>query len=183
MGGAAIIFQGGSFKPGGHLLFQCGNYGKPDSFAKMMRRMWKNWIQYFILPVSLTLGACSVRHSSGHDLDLLTHSPWKYEKAGFDSDDDGVFDALDPRIAGCEKDYRIIFRADGTGTLQEGVIKCRISDPDSLPFIWSFQNNDSTIYFEDQYYRIQALTDNRFEIYADQSLGGSNTRYIIVFSH
>ncbi len=38
----------------------------------------------------------------------------RYEKAGFD-DDDGTFDALDPRIAGSEKDNAVIFCKDGTG--------------------------------------------------------------------
>jgi hypothetical protein len=28
----------------------------------------------------------------------------------------GIFDALDPRMAGCEKNSRVIFRKDGTGT-------------------------------------------------------------------
>jgi hypothetical protein len=149
----------------------------------MMRRMLSKWILSASLPASLFLGGCDKNSSSGRDLDMLTHNPWKYEKAGFDSDEDGIFDALDPRIAGCEKDDQIIFRADGTGTFEEGAIKCKISDPDSLPFAWSFQDHDSSIYFQDQYYKIQALTDSRFVIYADQNLGGVNTRYTIIFTH
>ncbi len=141
----------------------------------------------FALSVGLSLAGCGMHSSSSRDLELLTGTPWKYEKAGFDSDDDGVFDALDPRIAGGEKDNTIIFRTDGTGSLIEGKIKGRLSEKlseaKSLPFIWSFQNNDSTIYFQDQYYKVQALTNKRLEIYADQKLGGGNTRYIIVLKH
>lgn len=147
-----------------------------------MKRLFDDWI-LFVLPVSLLFGSCHRNHSLGHDLELLTHSPWKYEKAGFDSNQDGVFDALDPRIAGCERDNMIVFRPDGTGSLAEGVIKCRVSDPDSLPFMWSFQDNDSTIYFQDQYYKVQVLNSDRFEIYADQRLGGISTRYTIIFKH
>lgn len=135
------------------------------------------------MTATLTLGSCNKNHSTGHDIDVLTKASWKYEKAGFDSDEDGVFDALDPRIAGCERDNTVIFRSDGTGSMQEGLIKCKPSDPDSLPFLWSFQDNDSTIYFQDQYYKIRSLTDSRFEIYADQNLGGVITRYTIVFRH
>jgi hypothetical protein len=133
--------------------------------------------------VSAALAACSWTGNSGQQVKLLTHAPWKYEKAGFGSEDNGVFDALDPRIAGCEKDNSVIFRMDGSGTLQEGAIKCKLSDPDSLPFMWSFQNNDSTIYFQDQYYKVQVLNDDRLVIYADQNLGGVTTRYTIVFRH
>ncbi|HEY6900721.1 MAG TPA: hypothetical protein VI233_08770 [Puia sp.] len=119
---------------------------------------------------------CSNRGSSTRDVDLLTATPWKYEKAGFGSGEEGVFDALDPRIAGSEKDNTIIFRKDGTGFTQT------VSRMDKLPFMWALQNHDSTIYFQDQYYKIRTLTRHRFEIYADQKLGNNNTRYTIVLS-
>lgn len=130
----------------------------------------------------LTVG-CGKKGSSGRDIELLTQSPWKYEKAGFDSDDDGVFDALDPRIAGCEKDDAVVFNPDGSGTLDEGAIKCRVAEPGSLPFMWAFQNNDSTLYFQDQYFTVKTLSRERLEIFADQNLGGVTTRYVIVFRH
>jgi lipocalin-like protein len=149
----------------------------------MKRMMLSHWIIIAPLSVGLSLAGCDKNHSSGRDIDMLTHTTWKYEKAGFDSDNDGVFDALDPRIAGCERDNTIIFRVDGTGSMQEGAIKCKPSDPDSLPFVWSLQDNDSTIYFQNQYYKIRELTDNRLELYADENLGGVSTRYIIVLKH
>ncbi len=137
----------------------------------------------FALATTLSLTGCGRRSSSAHDMELLTGTPWKYEKAGFDSDEDGVFDALDPTIAGGDKDNTIIFRTDGTGSLVESKVKDKSSEAKSLPFIWSFQNNDSTIYFQNQYYKVQALTNKRLEIYADQKLGEIRTRYIIVLKH
>jgi hypothetical protein len=125
----------------------------------------------FALSASLSVIGCSTKSASRHDMELLTGNPWKYEKAGFGSDDDGIFDALDPRIAGCEKDNTITFRKDGTGS------------SDALPFLWAFQNNDSTIYFQDQYYKVRTLSRHRLEIYADQKLGKVSTRYTIVFKH
>jgi hypothetical protein len=148
-----------------------------------MKKMLFHWAAVMILPVGLYQASCDHKDSSGHDLELLTHSPWKYEKAGFDSDADGVFDALDPRIAGCERDNTVVFKTDGTGSLDEGAIKCKPSDPDSLPFTWAFQDDDSTIYFQDQYYKVQELNNTHFEIYADQTLGGIKTRYTIIFKH
>jgi hypothetical protein len=135
------------------------------------------------LSTTLFLAGCGNRSTSSHDVELLTGTPWKYEKAGFDSDEDGIFDALDPTIAGGDKDNTIIFRTDGTGSLVEARIKDKSSEAKSLPFMWSFQNNDSTIYFQDQYYKVQALTNKRLEIYADQKLGGIRTRYIIILRH
>ncbi|MHA4807929.1 hypothetical protein ACX0G9_07475 [Flavitalea flava] len=143
------------------------------------------FLKRMIIPFSVCLigASCDKNNSSGHDLELLTHASWKYEKAGFDSNEDGVFDALDPRIAGCEKDNTITFRNDGSGSLEEGPVKCKLSDPDSLPFSWSFQNKDSTFYFQDQYFKVRSLTRDWLEIFADQSLGGVSTRYVIILKH
>ncbi len=122
--------------------------------------------------------SCFNKAATKKDVDLLTATPWKYEMAGFGSGDDGIFDALDPTIAGSEKDNAIIFRRDGTGYSQP-----TSRNKDNFPFIWAFQNNDSTIYFQDQYYKVKVLSRHRLEIYADQRLGGSSTRYTIVLSH
>lgn len=133
------------------------------------------------------MAGCSGKGASGKDLDLLTNTPWKYEKAGFDSNDDGIFDALDPNIAGNEKDNAIIFCKDGTGyyalgpNLQQNVKPGK--NGDSLPFIWAFQNNDSTIYFQDQYYKVRTLNRHRLEIYADEKFGEVNSRYVIILKH
>jgi hypothetical protein len=142
------------------------------------------FLKWTILTITAGILAtsCSNRGASGKNLLLLTGTPWKYEKAGFDSNDDGTFDALDPRISGSEKDNIIIFCKDGTGYSQFSH-KSRSGNPDSLPFIWAFQNGDSTIYYDDRYYKIRELSPNRFEIYADQQLGGNHTRYTIVFKH
>lgn len=134
--------------------------------------MHSHWtITTLLIAAGLSAVGCANKRGNKSDLDLLTSTPWKYEKAGFDSNDDGVFDALDPRIAGSERDNTVTFCKDGTGT------------QNSLPFIWSFQNGDSTIYFQDQYFRIRTLNRDRLEIYADQKFGGMNTRYIIVLKH
>ncbi|HXD78328.1 MAG TPA: hypothetical protein VN616_11005 [Puia sp.] len=144
-----------------------------------------------ILAVALAgaaLAGCNSKRGSGKDVDLLTRTPWKYEKAGFDSNDDGIFDALDPSIAGSEKDNSIIFCKDGTGYSTLGPTSKRGSHAakgaaDSLPFLWQFLNGDSTIYFQDQYYKVRKLDHHHLEIYADEKFGGQNTRYIIVLKH
>jgi len=142
----------------------------------MMSRMFKKWI----IPgfaVSVFVAGCSDRVSSGKDMDVLTRSPWRYEKAGF-ADEEGSFDALDPRIAGNEKDNTIIFCKDGTG-YSEFTHRSKTGNPDSLPFIWALQS-DSVFYFQDQYYKVRVLTPRRLEIYADQKFGGVSTRYTII---
>jgi hypothetical protein len=142
---------------------------------------------FLFIATSLAI-SCSNKGATKEDVDLLTATPWKYEMAGFGSGDDGNFDALDPTIAGSEKDNAIIFRKDGTGSIQSISSQQTFSQQtsrskDSFPFMWAFQNNDSTIYFQDQYYKIRVLSRHRLEIYADQRFGGSSTRYTIVLRH
>ena len=154
----------------------------------MQSRMNINSTIITLLITGLSVTGCSGRNGNGKDLELLTNTPWKYEKAGFDSNDDGIFDALDPSIAGSEKDNSIIFCKDGTGYSELGPNskqspKSTKGAPESLPFIWSFQNGDSTIYFQDQYYKVRTLDRHRLEIYADEKLGQVNTRYIIILKH
>lgn len=130
-----------------------------------------------VLAAFVFVTGCSGLGRSTKEMDMLTNHPWKYEKAGFDVDE-ASFDALDPRIAGNEKDNTIIFCKDGTGYSQFSRHN-RAGNSDSLPFIWALQN-DSTIYFQNQYYKLRFLTSQRLEIYADQHYGGTNTRYTIV---
>lgn len=134
-----------------------------------MQTQWT--IFTLVIATGLSLTGCTNKHGDRQDVDLLTNTPWNYEKAGFDLNDDGIFDALDPRIAGSEKDNAITFCKDGTGT------------QNSLPFSWSFQKGDSVIYFQDQYYKVRTLNRHRLEIYADEKWGGVNTRYIIILKH
>src|SRR5579863_6209296 len=84
----------------------------------MMHTHWT--IITLLIAAGLSVTGCSDKSGNRKDLDLLTNQPWKYEKAGFDSNDDGIFDALDPRIAGSEKDNSIIFCKDGTGYSELG---------------------------------------------------------------
>src|ERR1700722_1416428 len=134
--------------------------------------MHTHWtIITLLIATGLSVTGCSDKSGTKRDVDLLTNTPWKYEKAGFDSNDDGIFDALDPNIAGSEKDNSIVFCKDGTGTSNR------------LPFLWAFQKGDSIIYFQDQYYRIRTLDRHRLEIYADEKFGGVNSRYIIILKH
>ncbi|HWB93265.1 MAG TPA: hypothetical protein VG605_15490 [Puia sp.] len=139
--------------------------------------MFCKWTILTVIAGILTT-SCTQRSVSGKDLDLLTATPWRYEKAGFDNDD-GTFNALDPSIGGNERDNIIIFCKDGTGYSQLSH-QGRNGNPDSLPFIWAFQKGDSIIYFQDQYYKVRELSPHRFEIYADEQLGRSNTRYTII---
>jgi hypothetical protein len=137
---------------------------------------------YFVL-AGLWLTACSGNVSEKTRITLLTREGWKFKKIGVESEKQGYIDLLDSRVSDFEKDDITIFNPDGSGMQQTGSIKSDPSDPPSLPFNWSFENNASGIYFEEQHFKVKTLSENKLEIYRDERLDGEDRRYVIAFSH
>lgn len=126
---------------------------------------------------------CGSNNSQKSRYELLTNMAWKYEKAGFDSNQDGYIDVLDPKISGCERDDLILFNKDGTGSFNIGGIRCDISDPPSLPFMWAFENRENAIYFQEQHFQIKILSRSRLEMITYQHSGDITTKYMIILKH
>jgi hypothetical protein len=81
--------------------------------------------------------------------DKITLAAWKFDKASLDVNKDGTgdFPVPDSEIEACERDNLITFKADNTGTVDEGPTKCATSDPQSVPFVWTFKTNETVINF------------------------------------
>jgi hypothetical protein len=133
--------------------------------------------------LGLLCATCGEKNSDKSKSELLTKAAWKYEKAGFDSNQDGYIDVLDPRIAGCESDDIILFNRDGTGSFNIGGIKCDPNDPPSLPFVWSFENKENAMYFQEQHFVIKTLSPSRLEMFTYQIDAGITTKYMIILRH
>ena len=81
--------------------------------------------------------------------ELITSLSWKYNDAKIDLDNNGTGDQPIPAgfIEACQTDNKITFTSNGTGTIDEGPKKCDDADPQTLPFTWSFTNNETMINF------------------------------------
>lgn len=80
---------------------------------------------------------------------LLTASPWLFSSALVDQNNDGVGDVTLPPsfLTPCYTDNFLTFTATGSGILDEGSIKCNASDPQTVPFTWSFTDSEKNINF------------------------------------
>lgn len=80
---------------------------------------------------------------------MISSSSWKYDTAGIDVSKDGSIDTEIPSIyfPDCVKDNSITFRADGTGTIDEGSSKCDPDDEQTSNFTWTFKNSETIINF------------------------------------
>jgi len=76
--------------------------------------------------------------------DLITQSSWKFSKATVGGSDVSSF------LQACQKDNILSFLkpsgSSGDGSLDEGATKCNTGDPQTNPFTWYFQNNESSIH-------------------------------------
>ena len=140
-------------------------------------------LPFLIFPLGLICAGCGRINSQKSRSKLLTNASWKYEKAGFDSNQDGYIDVLDPKIADCESDDIILFNPDGTGSFNIGGIKCDPSDPPTLPFMWSFEDKENAMYFQEQHFIIKTLSDSRLEMFTYQHSAGITTKYMIILKH
>lgn len=115
----------------------------------------KKWIQQpamvLVLGV-LCVASCSKSDSDEKgktNTDKISASTWKYDKAEIDANKDGTADTPIPAgyLEACETDNLITFKADGSGTIDEGPAKCDPTDPQSLAFTWTFKANETILNF------------------------------------
>lgn len=115
----------------------------------------KKWIQQPAMVLvlgGLCLAACSKSGSdekSKTNTEKISASAWKYDKAEVDLNKDGTADSPIPNgyLSTCETDNLITFKADGTGTIDEGPTKCDVTDQQSVGFTWTFKNNETILNF------------------------------------
>ena len=72
--------------------------------------------------------------------ELLTAGSWKFSDAKVNGT--SVASLIDE----CQKDNIVTFLAAGTGTAAEGATKCDPNDPDSSPFNWNFETNETVLF-------------------------------------
>ncbi len=81
--------------------------------------------------------------------DLLTAKPWKLSTAGVDANSDGTIDTPLPpdTFEPCETDNLYTFKKDGSGTADEGPLKCDEADPQTADFGWTLSSDQKNITF------------------------------------
>lgn len=75
---------------------------------------------------------------------LLTERPWTLSQMGIDINNDNKIDQAYP-LDDCNFDDTFLFRADGTGTADQGADKCEEEDPQSEEFNWVLTDNETVL--------------------------------------
>lgn len=127
--------------------------------------------------------------------DHISASAWKYENAGIDNDRNGTIDlpisTLAPgAIQTCRIDNVLTFRADKSGTADEGAAKCNVGDPQTTPFNWSFVDNETNLTISNNVFallngksKIVTLNETNLTLSRDTVIAATNLSLVVTLKH
>lgn len=88
---------------------------------------------------------------------ILTNNETKVGAGGtWGSNYQGIYD--------CKKDDLLKFNTDKAGVADEGATKCNTTDPQSVPFSWTFGDNETKLTFQNFTASIDVLTETSLVI-------------------
>ena len=147
-----------------------------------------------ILPVLILVFSLVINSSCSKDGDdppaaktkteLLASSNWKFSDAKVNGISVASF------LETCQKDNILTFLAGGTGTADEGPTKCDAADPQTNPFTWSFQTNETVLFVSTPFFTggsstftIVSLTDTQLIVSQTITVSGTAQNAEITFVH
>ncbi|MEP7278226.1 MAG: hypothetical protein ABI813_06275 [Bacteroidota bacterium] len=120
---------------------------------------------------------------------LLTQSSWKIQTVGIDADKNGEAETdMTATVPACQRDNIFSFKSDGTGTMDEAMVKCAQQDPQTTDFTWSFSDNETILSgdfsFTDGDASILSMNDTSLTIAYDDDFNTGTTYHVIAtFKH
>lgn len=82
--------------------------------------------------------------------ELISQGSWKFKSA--------TVGGSAYSIPACQQDNIYTFSAAGSGSMDEGALKCDAADPSTVPFTWTFKTNETTIFFSVALFGTDTLT-------------------------
>jgi len=142
----------------------------------------------FLLILSFFSCKKSSDSSSQSKTTLATQSSWKIQSVGADLDKNGTVDYdATSQLQACQTDNIYTLKSDGTGTADEGVLKCNSTDAQTTAISWSFKSNETVfsgnlgIFTGDA--TISTLNDVNFVVWKDTTLSSTPMRMYVTLKH
>jgi len=152
-----------------------------------MRKRFISWASLLILIAILHVN-CSKDDDSAPTAktktELITKASWKFSDAKVGGASVSAF------LETCQKDNILTFLSAGTGTADEGATKCDAADPQTNPFTWSFQTNETELFVSTPFFTggsstftIVSLTETQLVVSQNITISGSTQNAVITFVH
>ena len=113
---------------------------------------------------------------------LLTQKQWKLVSHGFDTNNNQKIDPSEEMAEDCEKDNDYIFYANGTGIVEDNVLKCTNGVSD-FSFNWKFVNGQKTLDIFYAILHIQKMNEDELILISDDATNGQAARHISIYRH
>jgi hypothetical protein len=141
-----------------------------------------------LVMLSLSCKKSSSSAAAKSKTEYLSQGTWKILSVGVDLNKDGIVDAdATGYVQSCHLDDTYAFRANGTGTIDEGATKCNASDPQSSDFTWVFKNNETILSGNFGLVAgdatIITLNDTKLVLSFDYTYNGTSYRLIATLQH
>ena len=137
-----------------------------------------------ILAISLLIfGLACKKDKKDSKMDLITFGTWKMiaftVNPGYDYDGDGDIDTDIFAVTDeCERDNIYLFKSIGALEINEGSVKCDVTDPQVYSVDWEFSNNERDILIAGEEFHIDELSSSRLKISQDDN----GDKSVITFS-
>ena len=116
--------------------------------------------------------------------DLIATATWKFSAATVGGSDVSAF------LQACQKDNILTFAAAGSGTVDEGPVKCNMSDPQTNPFTWSFASSETILNVSatlftggSSVFTIVSLSATQLIVSQNITVGGTPQNAVVTFIH
>jgi len=118
----------------------------------------------------------------------ITRNTWKFQSATASG-----FGDVSSFLQACQKDNILTFAGTagtGTGTLDEGPTKCNAGDPQTSPFTWNFQSNESQLFVSatlftsgSNTFNLVSVTQTQLVLSQQITVSGIPTTVTVTFIH
>jgi hypothetical protein len=116
--------------------------------------------------------------------ELISQQTWKFSNATVGGSD------VSAALQTCQKDNIMTFVAAGTGSVDEGPTKCNSSDPQTNPFTWNFQSNETILFIStplfsggSSTFTLISLSETQLVVSQMIIVGGSPQNAVVTFIH
>jgi len=115
---------------------------------------------------------------------LITQSTWRFSAATVGGADVSAF------LQACQKDNILTFASIGTGTVDEGPLKCNAGDPQTSPFTWNFLSNETQLFISttlftggSSTFNIVTLSETQLIVSQNITVSGTTQNAVVTFVH
>ena len=115
---------------------------------------------------------------------LISQSTWKFSGATVGGTD------VSGALQACQKDNIMTFVSTGTGTVDEGPTKCNAGDPQTNPFTWNFQTNETILFISttlftggSSNFTLVTLSETQLIVSQMVTIGGTPQNAVVTFIH